>query len=567
MPFAQSEFERDFADENALEPDSVTRFRGLLTRAADGPGLVVFEMDGARSAEAAAYGAAGRVVLNQSDLLVVVWDGIRESKPGGTEETLRQAIAFHVPLLWIDALAPSHWTLLRSGDDLSGLAANDRYSPAAKPPLNSDGLQMTLAEAVAMVVTAELALPNSDPKDDPSQRDRARRFFQERRPLVNFGCLWKPFRDLIGSSGSGRFRRPELTPPDFVQAICGEWPVVGDPPSKHGQGSLSPAPVASWTNAALRHHYAWADGTADLSADAHRSGFVAGALLAAAAVFFALLPIAAAPYIGKIRSFEVGSIVMELVIVMGLVGLVVGAHNGRWHQRWMEYRLLAELIRHLRFMIPLGGGRPLLRTPAHLKVYGDPSRSWMYWHLRAIARETGISPTSATPSYLQERLDELAAMVGWPFGGQWRFHSDTENRNETTHHRLHRAAVLLFGLTITGTVLHLGLLLASQPIEAWAKQFDGVLVLMSGFLPALGAALASINNQGEFARLAKRSRSMADGFKGFGKEIGALRDPPDPSKGLTLAAVTDVAGRISAMMVDEVMDWRVVVTDLPHSAG
>ena len=80
----------------------------------------------------------------------------------------------------------------------------------------------------------------------------------------------------------------------------------------------------------------------------------------------------------------------------------------------MEYRVLAELIRELRLLIPLGGGRPLPRTPTHLAVYGDPAQTWMYWHLRAIARATGIPSVRATPAYLGESLGSLLEIAESP---------------------------------------------------------------------------------------------------------------------------------------------------------
>jgi len=83
MPFHQVEYEKDFA---AAHPDgtgSLVEFRELLQRAEQGNGLVAFELDGTRDDEGAAYGAAGRVVLIQSDLLVAVWDGGEAQGAGG----------------------------------------------------------------------------------------------------------------------------------------------------------------------------------------------------------------------------------------------------------------------------------------------------------------------------------------------------------------------------------------------------------------------------------------------------------------------------------------------------
>ncbi len=102
MPFAQSEFERDFEAPHAIGPDPLDDFRTILARAESSSGLTRFELDGRRSHPEEAYQAAGRVVLNQSDLLVVVWDGGAARGGGGTLDTLREAIEFHVPTLWIE---------------------------------------------------------------------------------------------------------------------------------------------------------------------------------------------------------------------------------------------------------------------------------------------------------------------------------------------------------------------------------------------------------------------------------------------------------------------------------
>src|SRR4051812_20648408 len=60
MPFPQPEYEKDFED-----LDSLNTFRTILTEAKEKTGLVTFELDGSRLRESLAYGAAGRVVLNQ----------------------------------------------------------------------------------------------------------------------------------------------------------------------------------------------------------------------------------------------------------------------------------------------------------------------------------------------------------------------------------------------------------------------------------------------------------------------------------------------------------------------
>jgi len=555
MPFHQAAFEEDFSE------DSRAVFRALLHRARALHHLTTFQLDGMHE-DADAYGPAGRVVLNQSDLLVAVWDGDkRRDGAGGTLATMREAIDFQVPVLWIDAHAPFGWTVLRTEADLACLNAKGRCTPGP-PAADPREDRRRLAEAITGVVTEELALAAADDKEDPPPRVRVEAFFRERRPSLNLGFLWKPFRDLVGS---GKISGHRFKTPDYIEATRGDWPVAGDPPI---EGVSAPTDIASWINGALRPYYAWSDQLADHWADAHRTAFVAAALLAAAAVLGALLPMVFGRSDHE-RVIETACIVGEMLILTVMVALLQRGRSQRWHQRWMEYRVLAELIRQLRFMIPLGGGRPLPRTPEHLKVYGDPARSWMHWHVRAIARATGLPEAVATAPYMRERVGYLKWITGNPESGQWGFHTRNRARCVNLHHRLHDATLLLFGLTILAIVLHLGLHLGIRPVEAWAPPWlSGALIVASAVLPALGAALASINNQGEFARLAKRSSAMADGFEAFDKEIAALGkrlDAHDPT--MRLAAVTDLAGRMAGMMVDEVIDWRVVVLDLPHAAG
>src|SRR3989442_579631 len=69
LPFPREEFEKDFLPDVAMEPDSLNRFRNLISRAS-----TVFELDGDRQGHGREYGACGHVVVNQSDLLIIVWD-------------------------------------------------------------------------------------------------------------------------------------------------------------------------------------------------------------------------------------------------------------------------------------------------------------------------------------------------------------------------------------------------------------------------------------------------------------------------------------------------------------
>src|SRR5208282_184724 len=124
---------------------------------------------------------------------------------------------------------------------------------------------------------------------------------------------------------------------------------------------------------------------------------------------------------------------------------------------------------------------------------------------------------------------------------------------ENIAHRLHMTSTSLFILTLLGIASHLSLEPALLPRwldfeipEAFHHGLDRWLVMASAFLPALAAALAAISNQGEFARLAKRSAAMADYFKDFATQIASLRSGgARGGDALKLSQVIPLAGEIA----------------------
>lgn len=135
LPFPKVEFENDFKPGHSLLGgiDSIADFNEILNYARQNARLVLIELDGVRSKAAEAYEAAGRVVLEQSDLLLVVWDGSGGNKRGGTYETLQEALTAGVPTLWIDAEAPHSWQLLERKGDLP-ICSGDRCVPRQTGP-------------------------------------------------------------------------------------------------------------------------------------------------------------------------------------------------------------------------------------------------------------------------------------------------------------------------------------------------------------------------------------------------------------------------------------------------
>ncbi|MBI5711618.1 MAG: hypothetical protein HZC42_15135 [Candidatus Eisenbacteria bacterium] len=552
MPFRQAEFEQDFAPPAALEPDSLARFRDLLARAEKETRLTRFELDGKRKPEGEAYGACGRVVLNQSDLLVVVWDGERLGRPGGTEETFAEARHRGLPVVWIDARAPHAWQLVEASTTLPGQQKGERAVPVLDDIKN---LRAVVQDALDLPRLPEKSGGPEAEEHEARKHEKAKEhwgrqitieeYYAERKPRLNPAVLWKFFRDLVSD---GRWSFAGFDVPDFEQAVEKEWP------------RNDSTPLARVVNG-LRPFYAWPDKLAVFYSDAYRSTFVLAYLLSAAAVGMALLPLAAGWIGHHHHTAEVVCIVSELVMILTIVTLVLRGRRHGWHERWIDYRLGAELVRHLRLVVPLGGGRPFPQVPAHWAAYGHPGATWVAWYVRAVERDLGLPSAVVDEAHVKACLEHVAELLS----GQVDFHETNAGRCHRIDGRLHRMGMILLVLTLAACGANfLRNCAAAWMLPAWVSWN---LTFLCGFLPALGAALVGINNQGEFRRLTRRSEAMKEHLKDLRASVEKLQQelasPPAGGSQPASVRASALCTQAAQLMVNEVLDWRVVFLDRP----
>jgi len=200
LPFHLEEFEKDFAPGVALESDSLNRFHMILSQSS-----TVFQLDGSRSDKSLAYRVAEDVVLNQSDILIVVWDGERQNKRAGTEDTFDDAVQRGVPIVWIDAHAPHHWRIVTQPIRLL-----EEIRPGVRAALTRSHETKEIRRQVQRLIevphTAARKVSHVR-RNEPYQSALLQRYYWERKPWLNFAFVWKIFRTAVGD---GRLHRAQL---------------------------------------------------------------------------------------------------------------------------------------------------------------------------------------------------------------------------------------------------------------------------------------------------------------------------------------------------------------------
>lgn len=495
LPAPREAYARDFADGEERA--------GFLRRLA--AAAAAFELPCAEpSADAPHYERAGRVMLDQCDLLLALWDGQPARGRGGTAQIVAEAVSRHIPVLHVHADGCEDTVTLWSGFDRHGLACTEiatvgRAELGRLPEL-----------AAAMRVAAE-------------QRGAA-------PPRRGGGPAWL-YPLFLAAMGVRRVRASDFRPVDpsrmraamtaATEPICARSGAFGD----RLRETLAP-------------RYARADAEATAMGQLYRSGFVANFSLSALAVMLALAGLMVPPVLKPVLSAgEVGAVAAILWLTH------VGRGRG-WHRRWIEQRHLAERLRCLALAAQLGDLSPSF---GRIETGADAE-------LRGLARALGLPSVRVDGDYLACVRAGLTAMLD----DQVAYNFANARRMHRLDHRLHRIGTLLFALgaavTLCVLLLEIGVhATGSHRLEALSPHVTLGATVLSAFLPAIGAAIYGIRMQGDFSGVAARSHVLAEA-------LASLRAGADAHEATSEDAAFDqlrqFIGRATGLMNAELADWR-----------
>jgi hypothetical protein len=549
LPFSREECCRDF---EATE-GSVQEFKDLLANVNT---TAVLELDGSRADESGAYLTAGRSVLSQSDVLLAIWNGRETNKEGGTAQIVAEAGLRNIPTLRIDSASP-HDVYIRessekwsySKDSLVWLQSQIEVLLTPPDPCKAD---LRESPAPGDANTIDRPGPAKKGKDEVTTTV-PKNYFEEKKRSWNRGWPWKTFRDIWLLKPSV----PIFRVAPFEMSGRKEWLDV-----VKKSGAFSQAAVQRILTTDLCDHYGWANGLAEYYGNRYRSAFAMNYLMGALAVFCAFLHFSL-----RQTSWKTAASVF-MCAEFGLLAFILIIYGtgkkGRWHERWIDYRLLAEYLRQLFFLIPLGPGE--LSSP-HLPKYmssGDPKNTWMYWHYLALRREIGLTSAEFSRKYLESVRAFLNSNRG--IRGQIDYHQTNEARLEKLDSRFAIIGFMTFLAALLLATVALVPKLDEMLIELLIKlpklnehRMEIGLGLCATALPAFGAALAGIRSQGEFERVRKRSKAMLQTLR----RICAELDDCTNHQEISFAVLNVIAADAGQLMVDELLDWRIVFKDRP----
>jgi hypothetical protein len=523
----------------------------------------------------AAYAAATQHMLRHSDLLIAIADVLRRDDLGITGEGIRAALWAGRPVLWID---PSRADRLRWLSHLSEeefaeqqrTPASSRFVPDLLPqdtaaPPTDDLVLYTLRHKVTTIVADRRAALAYRAEAVPARRSRVARWAAGmwdaqigRRLPVKLPST-ADTKESDGRNGSALARWWRQQRSGYAVAWAMIRTAFTSPPitpvsSPSATPSAADDAVAIVVGAVERERNR-ARELAAFYAGAHRSSFLAIALLAVGAVALASLPGGDAP-----RSrLSVVFALAELVLLVTMFGIYYANRTRRWQERSLDYRLLSERFRHATALLLVGtewAGAATL--PAQYSDY-RPSKTWIDpYFSRSMVRivERLESQLQGAVPWVRFDDDPLNAnyvhacrgyiLTGW-LASQAQYHRETATRYQALDMLLETVQFTLLVFTIGLCVVHV---VSHRP---WLGFFASV-------LPALSAALASIAGQAEVVRLRDRSLSMQRAIE---RTLGGLSQNGAAPSSASLRRAVEAAAHD---LLEEAAEWRVLFRFRPISS-
>jgi hypothetical protein len=490
------------------------------------------------------YEAQAWWIRQHSDLLVAIWDPANPFKRGGTEDSIQQALRQGLPVIWVQPAESPCVRILRQPEQIDGASC-----------------PIATKKDVENLVNQLLAFPVE--RGGRNTTKRMQEIAEEIEEFLKGEGSGSGFRTRLWQVGlrilDGMF---------FLQTLSGrgserrnEWRQGRKASARaNDAGEARLEPYASYKNKA--------DKFAAFYAGQYRGGFMLNHLLGWTAVLCATLALFGYAFIGDAEKSVAGLAfgVIELIAIGWIILNVRSSKNERWHEKSINYRYLAELLRQMDFLAPLSCSTPSSR-PAIQYAGHDPRHTWMNWLFRAVVREAAPTITASgvlryktlDAGYCEAVLEE--ARTTW-IAGQIAHHRQNSLRMGRVYETIEFWSRCCFYFVVACGIAHL---LYDIFFHSGKDHSPPVLVrcclVFAIILPAAVITLIGFRNQAEARRLRERSESMALQLVRFSRDLLRMKNTRARGRLSMVPRSWEIAAGIHALgqvMIDEVTDWQIV---------
>ncbi|WP_429925442.1 DUF4231 domain-containing protein (plasmid) [Agrobacterium vitis] len=537
LPFSLEEYERDFTEAaDGSKRDMRPAFRDVV-RACDRITAIASNRD-----DSQAYHRSGLFMLGTLDLLIAVWNGELPRGPGGTGDIVRAAAEAEIPVLWI---ASGERQAIRL---ITGQRVGWQFNVTDNPAV--------LEEFLKTYIKGEDAQSQPRIGHGPALTEAAKAgaFQNERWPIGKGPQVYAVMKNLLSRKGRGAVNGAGSTD---------SWKYLLD--------ATPPAPqLRAELDREIRPLYERSDKLAVYYADTYRSAYVMTYVAAFFAVVLALAGLIIPHEYPTDTQVDLKAVLvaLELLIVGLIVSIVIIGTRNRWHQKWMDYRAMAEMLRHVRFLAYLGAHRRFGVSARHGTVRMG---SWTNRMVDQAASRVGVPDARIDQAYIATLAK---AVRDHEVETQLHYHTGNARRLYRMNTILHGAGDWCFYLTgalllafLVGYGLEQSALFSvgghggAAPEHGAPGGLLGLLYASKAFvgffgaaLPALGAALSGIRFTGEFETLGSRSEAMAFSLFDLRRRYGELIRTPDFDH--SAATLMETAAILSA----DIDDWKTLYT-------
>ena len=429
------------------------------------------------------FATLGSILLDQSDLLIAIWDGLPVRGRGGAADVVAEAVSRGMRVVWINPVSGERTLLVVTDQD------QDVFQVVAQGTMPYNAMRLETLVTPMLTVDEKPALPG----EETPAAGLEHYLKHEAVPQTTAWSLYHNLlvlparRALFRKTGQGR--KPPLLEPelacDYVARDLEDPDWLGLPRGVVGKG---------FERAQIYFAGPWAaaDAIATRLGHVYRSLYVLIFALGAVAVATGLLALV----MGMHALFATA----EFAILFVAWRIAHGGRRRAHHKRLLAAREIGEQMR--------ANWAPALLGVAGRRVLG-PGAPWTAWLFNAYVAPVGSPSLDASPHAL--RAIAVAIREG-VVKTQGSYHDRNAQTLARIHHGLERGGLRILLLALFSSGMLSLITMATGMVHGSGHGSGGLLqvgvtlfMLLNGALPAFGAALAAVRFQGDFERFAQRS--------------------------------------------------------------